>query len=118
MTEVWHLNSRFDDMLAFGPDQVLVEYPMLFSSQGVGLRAAAAEGVLHDDALRPPHALGRRFVPAEQQIDLVDELRRNDRAVVKARQVFAEFIIRGDFRQVESADALILDGAVLIRVEG
>lgn len=76
-------------------------------------RAAARESFLHDDALRLSHALGRRDVPAEQQLRLIDEFWRDNPTVTEARDVFAEAEVRRHFRQIETTNALIFGDAIL-----
>jgi hypothetical protein len=88
VAEVGHLDAGFDEMLALRVGDDLIRRPVLFGALEISLCAAAGKSVLHDDALGVVHAHGRRNVPSQQEVELADQLGRDDPAVRYADEVF------------------------------
>src|SRR5436853_7863161 len=81
---------------------------MIFRLEPIALCAAACEGIEHDDFWSALNADCRRVLSGDKNAELVYK-RTRERGLLRVKNlIFAIAKIRGHFRQVDTADSLVL----------
>ena len=96
------------------PRQDFVERDVVLGLESIALRAPRRKRSEHHQ-LRPGiRAGGGRVLPRHQKPEQVVELAFDRAAMIEVNHIFAVLEVRGGLRQVETAGALVLDGAVCV----
>src|SRR3954464_13439385 len=86
---------------------------VVFGNQSIGLRSSCSESIQHNDARRQHHASPRFILLAEENSELVHEMRCERRRVAVEKSVFAMAEIPSGLAKHSAADALVFHILVL-----
>ncbi len=108
-TDVRDVEASFDKMFAMRPGKDFIELDVVFRRSPITLAATASEGVLHDesrharlDAPRPA------ILVADTHREFINQLGRDNHAMGEKNLPFAAPRISSGFREIKSADTVIL----------
>src|SRR5579859_5069821 len=105
--QVGNIDTKLDVVMLMAPTHDVIDLEIVFGVQQIRLRSSAGERSIYYNPLTGKNAARGVVVLLEEELELVEQCRRDHYSVVKDDVVFTSLRIDAALRQHNSADAEI-----------